>query len=103
MLEEIYKEVSEELSVPIQTIARIHRHKITWLKQQMREFKNIQIIDTGFGNYKVLPKKLSKKVKELSDISTEFYSRRIGLYSSAIDRYKELKKLNRKTKKQCTN
>lgn len=103
MLDEIYEEVSKELNIDIKLVKQIHRHKTKWLRDQLRTVSYIHVIDTGFGNYTIMPRKLLRSIKRYGECMAE---QKIELYNSFIERYKKLReshKTRQKRKQLCTN
>lgn len=102
-LKDFYKEVSEELGIPLELVQQVYEFKCKWLRENLKSRKYFRILDTGHGtytrNYRELNRTISHLIKRRNQglpISSEVINR-------LMNEKKELHKFNINRKRKQKN
>jgi nucleoid DNA-binding protein len=90
-MDEIYKQVAEELGISEHIVETVLKHKYSWLRKQLKEMNNVAVLDNNFGTFYVPKSKVGKHVKylETKECKTNEEEKKL---QSDLTRYREMLK-----------
>lgn len=64
-MEEIYKQVAEELGISEYLVETVIKHKYSWIRKQLSNIDNPAVLDNGFGTFYLPEYRIKSYIKHL--------------------------------------
>ena len=103
-MEEIYKQVADELGVSEYLVETVVKHKYSWIRKQLGDIQAPAILDNGFGTFFLPEHKIKTYLDKLKEDSkgTDEEEKEITKYTeiyNGVSSYNNNKKIVNKRKK----